>query len=410
MNEINDTIKKIYKSKIDIPAMVNNAVLFILAWICAYWFFNFFTLLPAFSLGVKMLIYNSFIDFNSVNTAASDKDLWSSADNINTVFFTPVIFSVILALTAVLFLIKWNSDRLNMRRFLFWLILCLIIRINGNFIFGQLFHLWSWNLVTDFMGLTYPSTFLKYTVVIIVFIITAVLFIAMTKEIKKLFNPYLNGRFNNLISNIFLPVLIGCIFLALFNLPYLPANEIGCLLMMLFCVSFFMCRPFLFIYRGTLQEQHDDPYDEKINLLPLGILTICCIADIILIQGVLLENSAYRFFFIENTIMFLIIAVAVITLIISIRVYNKRANARKKAWEKQKAEIDYMNYQSMMSGEEDWETKNKINLDKYSHFLQAEDSKQEENDNEEPAKIDFANSQKYGFKRYDLSKYNKRNW
>lgn len=106
MSEVKDTIVKLKHSKIDIAAMVNNAVLLVLAWLVAYWFFQFFILVPAFTTGVKMIIYNSYIDFNSVNSASSDEDIWASADNIYNIFGTPVIFSTILIICATLLLIK----------------------------------------------------------------------------------------------------------------------------------------------------------------------------------------------------------------------------------------------------------------------------------------------------------------
>ena len=333
MDNIRILLYKFKNLKIDIPAMINSTVLFIIAWELVFWVFQFFTILPAFSLGVKMIIYNSFIDFNSVNTAASDEEIWASADNINNVFLTPVIFSIILALTSLLFLTKWNSDRLHMRRFLFWIIICIVIRINCNFIFGHLFNLWNWNLVTDFMGLTYPNTLMKYACIAISLIITITCFILMSNEIKQLFNPFINDRFNNLNSNVFIPVLLGSVILIFWNMPALPKSEIGTIIVTLIMTVFFLCMPFSTKYRGMEQRRKDYDEKERVNLIPILILALMLIFNIILTRGAYLVTSAYRNFFVENIIMIFVIVTIVLTLVLCIAIYRRRANAKKKEWQ-----------------------------------------------------------------------------
>ena len=159
--ELFNIIDKFKKAKLDKAGLVNNTVLFVLAYLGVFYLFQIFTIIPAFSIGVKMMIYNSEIDFNAVNTAASDADLWTSADNVINIFGTPVMMTIVVVLSAFLFLIKWDSERLNMRRLLFWIILCGIVRINGNYIFGHMFNLWNCNLVTDFLKITYPSIVIR---------------------------------------------------------------------------------------------------------------------------------------------------------------------------------------------------------------------------------------------------------
>lgn len=385
MSEVKDTIVKLKHSKIDIAAMVNNAVLLVLAWLVAYWFFQFFILVPAFTTGVKMIIYNSYIDFNSVNSASSDEDIWASADNIYNIFGTPVIFSTILIICATLLLIKWNPDRLNIRRFLFWLILCITIRVNGNYIFGHLYNVWSCNLVTDFLGITYPSRILRALAIIVVFFITIVIFRAMTNEIKKLFNPYMDGRVNNLFSNIFLPSVIASIIILILDLPSLPKNELSQILFFLFMLFIFMCRPFLRTYRGVAQPS-DAVDDEHINIIPIIILGVVAIANYYFAPGRLLTPSAYRFYFVENIIFISIVIGIIIILLIAIRVYNRRKKMYKKTWNEKMKEIDAIN--------ESVRIKTKYKMP------QSKDTSNEEEH------IDLAHNKEYGFKSYDLKKYN----
>ena len=405
MNDVKILIKKIKNLTLDISAMVNNSVLLVLAWICVFWVFQFFTILPAFTMSVKMIVFNSFVDFNSVNTAASDQDLWSSADNVYNVFLTPVVFTFIFALVAVLFLIKWNSDRLNIRRFLFWVILCAIVRITGNYIFGHLLNLWSWNLVTDFMGITYPSVILKYTFIVLMVVIAARLFIAMSHEIKKLFNPYISDRFSNLTSNVFLPAVIGCCFLVIWNIPFLPQNEILNLVYMLVLLVLFMCRPFMRMYRGVEQERLEEEDNEQINLAPIIILAVLFLGDIFLMKGLLLENSAYRYFFIENAIMGLVVATLLITLWVSIKVYRQKTFAIKKIQKRRIAEIENIKSIPHSYEKENITQSDYIDMGKYKNAF-----KDNEDEDEEFPRIDLKNSEKYGFKNYNLKKYNNRYW
>ena len=400
------TLHRAKHAKTDIPAMVNSSVLLVLAWITAFWVFQFFTIIPGFTLDVKMFIVNSQIDFNYINTAVSDKDLWASADNVNAVFFTPVIFSVVLILVAMLFLIKWNSDRLNMRRYLFWLILCTVVRICGNLIFGLLFDLWNWNIVTDFAGLSMTGIG-KYACIAVAFVISYALFNFMSSKIKLLFNPFSANRIDNLLSNVVYPVGIACVFLIIWNLPYFPSNEVGCILLMAFLTVTALCLPFVRRYRGLLTET--EMYDENghINLPPVIVLACAFVGNIIMMRGFLLESSPYRSYFVENAVMAFIIVAVALTLFISVYVYNKRAKAAKRRWEREKREIDMMNSRNVISGDENWETKNRINLDKYSSSFNGNAQTQ---DDDEITPIDLSHNEQYGFKVYDLSKYNQRNF
>ena len=66
-----------------------------------------------------------------------------------------------------------------------------------------------------------------------------------------------------------------------------------------------------------------------------------------------------------------------------------------------------MNSRNVISGDENWETKNRINLDKYSSSFNGNAQTQ---DDDEITPIDLSHNEQYGFKVYDLSKYNQRNF
>lgn len=390
---------KLKNAKWDIPALVNNTVLFVLAWVGVFWVAQFFTILPAFSLGVKMKIYNSFIDFNSVNTASGDKDMWGSSDHIYNIFLTPFIFTSILAIIALIFLIKWNSDRLHIRRFLFWIIICVIIRVNGNFIFGHLFDLWSWNLVTDFMEITYPSMALRFIFIALSFLLTAYFFIAMSREIKKLFNPYIRERFDNLASNVFFPTLFGSIFLIIWNLPVLPRNEILCLFLLMIMIVFFMCYPFMKTYRGIEQNKIEERNIERINSIPLIILGVLFVVNVFFMKGRLLESSSYRHFFIENTIMIFIIVILVLIFTIAVRTYIRRKKKEKFTLNRKIIETQNMIQITKNTTDESFTTNNKVDLSRYK------DAFNEPGDYTESLRTQAEDFEKFGYKRYNLDKY-----
>ncbi len=334
IGELRDIYDKFAFAKIDVPAMINSTVLFLLAWFTVFWLFQFFTVVPAFSIGAKMLVLSSEIDFNSVNTVSSEMDIWNDADNILNIFGTPAIMLFVFIIVSLIFLVKWNTDRLNIRRYLFWLVLCGSIRLCGNYIagalFGNSFGVWQWNLVTDFLYIT-TSSFMKYTFVVIMFIVLYFVFKAMSNQIKLLFNPYFANRINNLISSIFFPMLLGLVFIVLYNLPKEPICELTCIVLMFVYVSFVLCKRFVVRYRGIAEEIEAED-EEPINKFPVFLLIILVLAKIFIDMrgGILIASSLYRRFLVENIIMIIVSLILISILVIAVRIYNKRAKRKAK--------------------------------------------------------------------------------
>ncbi|MDO5759818.1 MAG: hypothetical protein Q4Q06_02195 [Bacteroidota bacterium] len=337
IEEIKNIYQKFSLAKIDIPAMINNAVLFVLAWFSVFWVFQFFTMIPAFSLGAKMILRTSDIDFNTMNTASSDRQIWSDTDNIVNIFGTPVIMLSILIVVALIFLIKWKSDRLNIRRYLFWLVICGSVRLAGNYVagalFGHSFNIWQWYLVTDFLGWT-TSPFMKYLFVALILLILYVTFRVMSGQIKLLFNPFLSNRINNLLSSVFLPMLLGCVFILIYHIPLEPFCDIVCLVLMMVYTAFVLCGYFVARYRGI--EEEIEPADEKehINKVPICVLLFFVVIKIIdLIKGgIVISASLYKRFLFENIILFIVAVILLAVLIISVSVYRKRMKRRQRVF------------------------------------------------------------------------------
>lgn len=402
----NLTATKFKTAKYDIPAIVNNTVLLLLAWIASFWIFQAITMLGAFSLGVEVVYYNSYIDFNVANVASSQKDLWSNAENINAIFFTPFISLIIVLLLAVFFLVKWDTDRLNMRRFEFWLILCATLRLSGNYIFGHLFGLWNWNLVTDFMYLT-NTPFGRYTSIVVMVFFTVFVFNVMSRQIRKLFNPYKDNLFGNLMSNVFFPAFFACLFLIIWNMPYLPLNELCCIIYFLLLVSFCLCRKFVLMY-SFLDYKDQGEYDEQINKQPIYILIAAFFVDIVGIRGWHLSSSPYRLLFVENIVMTIGFILVLIFIVI---VYIIRKKREKKEW------VEYIRQQQYIKPVIEKRT-NYISIEnKDVNLIEKEQSstinhsqdKDFKADNELD-KPDIEYSDQYGFKHYNLDDYNMSYW
>ncbi len=328
------TIKNIYNkfvfAKIDFTSLVNSIVLFVLAWLSVFWIFQFFTILPAFSLGANMIIHNSFIDFNTVNTASADKQIWGDADNIVNIFGTPAVMLSIVIIFALVLLIKWNSDRINIKRFLFWIIICGNIRLAGNYmagsLFGNTFNIWQWNLVTDFLGLT-TSAFMKYTFVIIALVMLYVFFRIMSNQIKLLFNPYSSNRINYLLSSVFLPMLFGCLFIIIYNLPQESFCEIICIILTITYTSFVLCGYFVFKYHNIPLQTQQKQEKERINKIPICILISFIVLKIFIDMvkgGIIISPSLYKRFLIENTVLFILFIILFTVGVALIVVFRKR--------------------------------------------------------------------------------------
>lgn len=400
-------------AKIDIPAVVNSTVLFLLAWFSAFWIFQFFTIVPAFSIGAKMLVYTSEIDFNSVNTASSDAQIWSDADNIMNIFGTPVIMLTILIIVAIIFLCKWNTDRLNVRRYLFWLIVCSSVRICGNYIagslFGNSFSIWQWNLVTDFLYIT-TSAFLKYTFVVLMLGILYIPFRFMSNQIKLLFNPYFANRINNLISSIFFPMLIGSVFIIFYNITRVSVCEITCVVLMFLFTSFVMCKRFVVKYRGIAEEIEEEDA-ERINIIPIIILVLLVLLKVyvdIMRKGIFISSSLYKRFLLENIILISVALGLIVVLIVAVRVY--RIRRKKSEFVFLKSYIEQKDFVEQGLAEETYEkfgvkAQNK-NMDKYlkgwvESLNQTEESQIENADENNNGKASSV-------KDIDLDKYKKR--
>lgn len=319
--------REIKQTRCNINTIINSTVILLLSWILSFWIFQIVTVLGVYSLGVDVICYNSYIDFDTTNVAASQVDLWSDAENINTVFFTPVLFLIIIGALTFFFFVKWDIKSENLKRFGFWLILCCTLRLSGNYIFGHLLGLWNWNLVTDFMNLTiYPVV--RYLFIILSIAITVLIYLAMAKKMKNIFDPYSDNRFSGLLSNILVPTIIACLGLLIWNIPYMPKNEILSIIYFFLLVVFCLVGKFIKMY-GMLEPVTHNQHHEKIAKLPIILLTVACIINYSFVRGYHIEFSPYRYAFFEDLIMETILIAIIAAVFIVYKLKKKRESSER---------------------------------------------------------------------------------
>lgn len=325
-----ETLKKRTSNR---NCIINNTLVFVLAYLMVFFILQAGIAITAFAYGVPMILYTSTIDFDAVNTAAS-ADIWSSADNVIAIFGSSIVALFLLMIIAVLLLTQWKTDKVQIQRFLFWVAVCSFVRIGGNFITGHLFHLWNINLVTDFMGITYPSTFgkLLFLIVTLLFIVTG--FWCASFLIKYIIDPF-EGRINDdLKSNILLPALWGSIMVNLFFIPNRPRfiwTEVIDVVIILAGLLLIL-KPSITKRYNFVEERKnngDDVYDERLNAPLLFTLAIVLVAIKMLFDnGLVFEPSPYRNYFFENVVF---IACAVIVLLFIIYLfYSYKSKKRKR--------------------------------------------------------------------------------
>lgn len=400
MDRIIREIKNIYQKftlvKIDIPAMINNATIFVLAWFSVLWVFQFFTIVPAFSLGARMVVYTTSIDFNSMNTASSDRQIWSDTDNIVNIFGTPAIMLSIFSVVALVLLVKWDVSKLNIRRYLFWLVVCGSVRLAGNYVsgalFGNAFNIWQWNLVTDFLGLSY-SPFMKYMCVGIVLAVLYVSFRIMSSQIKLLFTSYIPNKIGDLLSSVLYPMLLGCLFIIIYNIPDESFCDLFCIiLMVLYSVVVFG----LFFLKGitveeTEKQENKTPEcsEEKINKVPIYILLVLVVLKVfvdIIKGGVVIAVSLYRRFLFDNVVLASVLIILIAVAVVLARIYIKRKKRQQRIYLRAYMETQATVEQSISEeSNKDFGIKSKPkNMDKYlegwvDSFDQKEENRQDNN-------------------------------
>ncbi len=272
---------------------ISSTILFILAYLFVLYVSLFSTAFIAFTNHLDIPLQIDKIDFD--RAISSNHSIWDSSENIFVIFsFAPLII-FILGLLSLMLTHKYNKKAFGV--FLFWVIFHCIMRFFGDFIFGHIFGLWSSNLVSDFMGLTYQNIYLKLFFIALSLVGALFSPLILTPLIHAFFNPINNNIKQGLKNNFIIPISIGLIVIFLWFLPFININEIGIFILIIVGIYLF-CRFINKKYRSlNIEEQQtqNQGYNIQLSLIAVIIFTVILIlAKIILTQEIVLRSSAFR--------------------------------------------------------------------------------------------------------------------
>ena len=352
--------------------IINNTVLFVLSYLSVFYLLQITTIVPAFTRGVSIIIYTSCLDFET-KTSSVSADIWKSVDNVISIFGTSIIFITILLLVSILLLKKWETEKIQVKRLLLWIVICAFSRLCVQFICGHVFNLWSFNLVTDFLGVTFASIILKFLFVLFVFLFLVLGFYGMSFLVKYVINPYTGNFKEQLKSNYIYPSILGSVILILFFVPYNPRfvfTEPLNALSVALCLYFLVYKTAKNRY-NFVEEQQMEPENEKINIILLVLISILmCAIKIFFDKGILLEVSTYRDYFVENVILSVTIAALSIFAIILFVIYKKRKKRKALEQEEERKSI----YDSVIDYDNDSSAISRIDMDKYKRNWDEKDN------------------------------------
>ncbi len=272
---------------------ISSTILFIVAYLFVLYVSLFSTAFISFTNQITIPMEIDKIDFDRA-TSSSDF-AWESAENVFTIFsFSPLVVFII-ALLAVIATKKTQNKTLG--ALFFWIIFHSIIRLFGDFLFGHVFNLWGPNLVSDFMGITYPNFYPKLILVVLSFIGILSIPLLLVPLITPFFNPIGNKAYEGVKINFIYPSIIGVSFLLIWICPSFYINEVAILItsiISLLIFSNYIVKKYKFVSLSA-EYLHNDRFNVKFGFIPLIITSVILIAiKIILSNGIVLRSSGYR--------------------------------------------------------------------------------------------------------------------
>lgn len=307
--------------------MLNNAAIFIVSYLIVFYIYQLFTLIPAFALQIPSVFHTGYIDFDSVTSSAS-ADVWQDKDNIFAVFGTsPLVIAIFVLFNILILTAAVHKLNYSLSVFCFWNIVNGILRFLGNFISGHIFYLWSSNLITDFLGLSYPSKIGTLLCVIVALIITFLCITSTVRLIKYVFNPFTGAVKEKVLYYILLPVLIGILFLYTYlSIPKFNENEFGIFILTaasVYLIYFMTNRKY-----KNIKERRESMYVKFNRPLIISVLVLPFI-KIITDRGISINASVYRQYIIEMFLLISFSLIAFITLVSVIYYFHKRRKIHK---------------------------------------------------------------------------------
>lgn len=354
--------------------VINNAISFVFAYLFVFAVAQISTILPAFSHEVPVIVYSSYLDFNTLTSANSD-EVWKSVDNVIIIFGSAILLLCLLMFVSMVLLLKWRSKRIWIQKLLFWIIICSFIRFCNGFICGHIFNLWGFNLVTDFIGLTFPSNIMKLVFVIIIFMLLLVGMYFFRQIVEGIINPYSNNLKKELKDNVLYPVVIGSLLIFFIFFPLTKKDSIIevfniFITPLTICTLFKMGVMKRYTFEGAINIESIQT-KEKINIALLTIVALISITiRVIFDKGVKITPNTYDNYILDNLLSVVVIASSFI--LIAYLFFAQIHHRRKQKEEREELE----NLQKQIEEMKDHNIFNynsSTNLDKYHKAWQEMD-------------------------------------
>ncbi|MBP1644730.1 MAG: hypothetical protein H6Q16_305 [Bacteroidetes bacterium] len=304
---------------------ISSTILFIAAFLFVLYISLASTAFISFTNNLTIPIEIDKIDFD--RAFSPDKAIWDSAENIFVIFsFAPI---TILLIGLISLILTHHHHYKTVGVFLFWTMFHCVMRLSGDFIFGQIYHLWGVNLVTDFMGLTYPSLFLKLFFIALSISATIFLCYLLVPFVRVFFDPFRNQTQEGVRINLFYPSLFGAGVLLLWFIPVFTLKEIsviGFSIIMILFLSNFTIKRYRFVDYGDSYEINDR-FNIKLNIIPIIILIIVFASlKVFLTEGVTITSSGFRRDQLDNIfyVFLLIVLIVCVLMFITYIIYTYR--------------------------------------------------------------------------------------
>jgi hypothetical protein len=329
--------------------ITNHSVIFVLAYLLVFAVAQISTILSAFSHEVPVIVYSSYLDFNSLTSAASD-EVWQSKDNVINIFGSAIILLLLLMTISIILLLRWKTKKVWIQRLLFWVSICSFVRFCDSFICGHIFYLWSFNLVTDFIGLTFPSNIMRTIFVIFIVVLLGVGMYFLRELIVGILNPCKENLKKQLKTNVIYPSIIGSGIILLVFFPITNKagiTEVANILVTPLCLaSLFrlgVAKKFAFINSNDIKEVKTK---EKI-FIPLIVVGLILILSLRLVfdEGVKITPNVYDNYFLNNLLSFVVVGLlTLLALYLVIAYYHHHKKQKQEEEEELKA---YKSFEQM---------------------------------------------------------------
>lgn len=319
---------------------ISSTILFIVAYLFVLYISLASTAFVAFTNNISIPFEIDKIDFE--NAVSPDRAIWDNAENIFVIFSFAPLTILLVGLIALIFTHHHYYKAVG--AFLFWIMFHCVIRFFGDFIFGQIYHLWGVNLVTDFMGLTYPSVFLKLFFITLAICTTIFLCYLLVPFVRVFFDPFRNNTKEGVGINLFYPALFGAGVLILWFVPVFSLKEISIIvfsIIMIFFLSNFVIKRYRFVDYGDSYEVNNR-FNIKLKIIPVIILIVLfALLKIFITKGIVLTSSGFRREQLDNIFYFSLLTVLIVCglffIVFLIYTYRKKKLELKKYLEETQA-------------------------------------------------------------------------